>query len=106
MPDITFTLTLPDGPNSPVVIVAGGADSDGDGTIEDNSEVAAFQRAGNVWTRTQSLAGISGTKFFVTFTVGADVRWELVITDAAGKALYTNQNTTVFHTGEIKWQLP
>ena len=43
---------------------------------------------------------------FVTFTVGQGVRWELVISDAAGKPLYTNQNTTVFHTGEIKWHLP
>jgi hypothetical protein len=109
MSQIKLELTLLDEPRSPFVVVAGGLDADRDGTVEDDDEVQAFTRNGtkNVWSRTQILDGeVSGTRFFVTFTVGAEVRWELVIKDASDKVLYINQNTTVFHTGDIRWHLP
>jgi hypothetical protein len=107
MPEIKFELSLPDGPRSAFVVVAGGADADHDGTIEDNAEVSTFTRDGNTWSHNQRIDDpVSGTRFFVTFTIGQDVRWELVIKNDAGAVLYRNQNTTVFHTSEIRWHLP
>ena len=106
MPEIKLELTLPDGPKSPFVIVAGGADANHDGEITEPDEVGAFAREGNVWTLKQVIADpLKGTKFCVIFAVGQDVRWEFRIKDAAGKELYSNQNTTVFHTGEIRWAI-
>ncbi|NVB85786.1 MAG: hypothetical protein HOV81_45910 [Kofleriaceae bacterium] len=107
MTEIKFELTLPDGPRSPVVIVAGGADGNRDDVIDNAEEVKAFVRDGNTWSRKQEVDDrLAGMRFIVTFLVGQNVRWELTIKDAGGHVLYRNQNTTVLHTGEVRWHLP
>lgn len=96
MSEIKFELQLPDGPGSDVVIVAGGADSNHDGKIDQDSEIAAFTRDGHTWRRRQTLSGaVGGTAFYVSFVIGAGVRWELAITDGAGKVLHHSKNTSV-----------
>jgi len=104
---LTFVLTLPNGPTSPVVIVAGGADVNGDGTISNTDEVAAFADKGNnVWTRDQPVAGVTtGMLFAVTFTVGIGTKWQLVITNEADKVLYQGGSTTFFNTETVAYHL-
>ena len=93
---LTFELALPNGPNSAVVIIAGGADADQDGTI-DNGEVASLVSSGNVWSRDQDVQlPTTGMMFAISFTVGSGVDWKLVIKNAAGTVLYSDNGTTVF----------
>jgi hypothetical protein len=106
MENLTFTFTLPHGANSKFIQVSGGADADRDGTIEDNTEVAAFSRNGNVWTRQQQVnSPTDGMLFAVTFTVGPSVAWSLVITNGAGKSLYQGANTTLIATETVSYRL-
>ena len=71
--DLYFNLKLLKSPTSPFVIVAGGADADGNGVIDQASEVSAFKRGtGHAWTHTQTVsAQTKGMLFAVVFTVGA-----------------------------------
>jgi hypothetical protein len=101
---LTFEVKLPAGPNSDHVIIAGGADADRDGTIEDNGEYGVFTRNANTWTYTQTVPGpISGMAFYVQMTVGPNVPYELTIKDSAGTVVYANSNTTVDVTEYIRW---
>jgi hypothetical protein len=110
MSQIKFELRLPNGPGSNVVIVAGGADSNRDGRIDQNSEIAAFTRNGNdghTWSRTQTIGDqISGTEFYVSFMIGVGVRWELTVTDDAGKVLRQASNTSVLAWSDVLGVLP
>ena len=104
---LKFELTLPNGTTYPYVIVAGGADADRDGTVEDNGEYGAFTRTGNVWSYTQIVPSpLHGMLFYVQLTVGPSVGYDLTIKDAAGSLLYRNQNVTVDATETIRWELP
>jgi hypothetical protein len=96
MNKLTYELFLPNGANTNVVIVAGGADIDRNGVISNASEVASFTaQPNNKWTRDQPFSGnASGMIFAVTFTVGVNVKWELTVTDAAGTVLYSGKSTT------------
>jgi hypothetical protein len=103
---LNFELKLPNGPNSPFVIIAGGADIDRDGTVEDNDEYAIFARNANTWTRQQAVTGsVSGMLFYVQFTVGPNVPYDFTIKDAAGGLLFSNQNVTSGATESIRWTL-
>jgi hypothetical protein len=102
MPEIRFELTLPDGPNSSFVAVAGGADANHDGSIQEPNEVGAFARSGNVWGHKQIIADpVSGTAFSVVFAVGGDVRWTFTVHDGGGKELFSDSGRTVFNVSEI-----
>jgi hypothetical protein len=103
---ITFTLRLLDPPTSPFVVVAGGADGDRDGTIEDNGEVGIFDRVSNrAWNRTQEVQVPTIDMIFgVSFTVGTGVRWELVIKDAGATILYSGGSTTLFASETVAFR--
>jgi hypothetical protein len=76
-----------------VISVAGGADSDGNGIVDQNSEIDAFQRNGLVWTRTQTVAlATKGMLFAVTFAMGVGTPWQLAITNQAGALLFSGGN--------------
>ena len=104
---LTFVFKLPNGATSPVVIVAGGADVNADGEISNANEVVAFQSKGNnIWERTQDVAGdVTGMIFAVTFTVGANTKWELTITNKKGNVLFQSMNTTIFTTDTVAYHL-
>ena len=103
---LKFKLSLPQGPNSTTVIVAGGADADRDGTVEDNGEYAAFTRNGNVWTHDQTVQGpVSQMIFYVQATCGPHVPYELEITDGAGAKLYKYDNVSTDNVVAIRWWL-
>lgn len=105
--EIVFEFTLPNGPKSPIVIVSGGADANRDGQIENASEVGAFTREpNNMWTRKQQVVGpTDGMLFAVTFTVGPGVAWNLRISDANKRTLYTGANTTMFPSETVSYYL-
>src|SRR5687768_9402442 len=106
--ELHFELKLPHGPNPnwPFVAVVGGADLDGDGTVEDNGELGIFTRKENTWAFQQTVAKLEGTIFFVQFTVGRDVSYELTIKDGTGKLLFVHQNITIDPTGIVRWRFP
>jgi hypothetical protein len=93
---LNYALYLPNGANTNVVIVAGGADVNRDGVISNANEVKSFTAApNNTWTLDQGYAGnASGMLFAVTFTIGVNVKWELTVKDDAGTVLYSGKSTT------------
>ena len=97
MNTLRFELKLPSGANSNFVIVAGGADINRDGAISNASEVHSFTaQPNNLWTLDQPFQGsASGMIFAVTFTVGANVKWELTVKDDSGTVLFSGKNTTI-----------
>lgn len=104
---LNFKLTLPQGANSTTLIVAGGADADRDGTVEDNGEYQAFVRDGNVWTCSQTVPGpVSQMIFYVQATCGPHVPYELEITDGGGAKLYHYTNVSNEPVVAIRWWLP
>jgi hypothetical protein len=107
MRKIKFTFRLPDGPKSPFVVVAGGSDANHDGKVDQNSEVAVFSKTSNwVWERTQDVADpLADTYFAVAFTIGADVRWHLVITDDTGAVRFSSANTTMLPSETVRGRL-
>jgi hypothetical protein len=107
MSKLIFRLTLPQGAKSPIVLVAGGADSDGNGLIDTKKEVAAFvKNDAGVWTREQEVdAPTKDMLFAVTFTVGAGCPWRLTIADTVGKTLFESASTTVFPTETVSFFL-
>ncbi|MBL8624447.1 MAG: hypothetical protein JNK64_24275 [Myxococcales bacterium] len=107
MDTLTFEFKLATAPMSPFVIVAGGADANRDGRIENQSEVDVFAaKGGNLWSRSQTVATpTKGMLFSVTFTIGIGVRWTLEIKNAAGAVLYSGANTTVFNTENVSYVL-
>ena len=101
-----FEVKLPNGPNTDHVIVAGGADADRDGTVEDNGEYGVFTRNGNTWTYTQTVPGpVAGMLFYVQLTVGPNVPYELKIQDSAGNPHYSTGNVTIGITEYVRWSL-
>lgn len=96
MNSLKYALFLPNGANSNVVIVAGGADVNRDGVISNADEVKSFKaETNNTWTLEQSYPGnASGMLFAVTFTIGVHVKWELTVKDGAGTVLYSGKSTT------------
>lgn len=103
---LNFELKLPAGPNNDNVIIAGGADADRDGTVEDNGEYGAFTRSGNTWTHAQTVSGpVAGMPFYVQMTIGPNVPYELSIKDSAGTIHYSTSNITVGITEYVRWTL-
>ena len=103
---LTFTFTLPRGPAGAVVLIAAGADSDGDGQLATGEVSAMSAQGGNVWSRTQNVTAPTNNMLFaVTYTVGPNVRYKLDVTDATGASLASHQATTVFahetYTGRL-----
>lgn len=94
---LTFTFTLPNGPNTAVVFVVGGADADADGDVN-TEEVAAFKSNGNnVWIREQDIQGPTiGTSFAISYTVGSGVLVRIEITNQANQVVFAAEETTVF----------
>jgi hypothetical protein len=108
MSKLKFTLRLPKGSNSPIVLAAGGADGDGNGQIETEKEVEAFKHTAEqgVWVREQEVdAPTQGMLFAVTFTVGAGVPWRLTIDESGGKVLFEGASITVFPTETVSFFL-
>lgn len=107
MAKLNFRLTLPKGAKSPIVLVAGGADSDGNGVIETKKEVAAFERNdAGVWVREQEVdAPTQDMLFAVTFTIGAGCPWRLMIAESGGKILFESASITVFPTETVSFFL-
>jgi hypothetical protein len=103
MERIRFEFKLPNGPKCPIVIVAGGADADRNGKIENKSEIGVLYREDqNTWTREQRVSKpTSGTIFAVSFTVGVGVVWSLTITDSANRVLYSGTHTTAFPSDTV-----
>lgn len=108
MAKLIFTLKLPKGAKSPVVLAAGGADGDGNGLISKDSEVGIFKRKEgevNVWVREQDVeADTKDMLFAVTFTVGVGVAWQLDIRSGI-ETLFTAANTTVFPSETVSFFL-
>jgi hypothetical protein len=95
---LTFELMLPKGKSAtyPDVIVGGGVDVDGDGTIEDPRESLSFKRLDDryVWTASRGVrCSTIGMRFSVSLTAGEGVDWSLRVSKD-GIEIYSDSGTT------------
>jgi hypothetical protein len=94
---LTFSFTLPSGPDGAIALIAGGADGDGDGQFATGEVSALTTQDNKTWTRTQTVtAATTGMSVALSYTVGSGVRYSFTVTDATGKTLLSREATTVF----------
>ena len=94
---LTFTFTVPTGPNGAVALIAGGADGNGDGLFAPGEVSVLTTQDNKTWTRTQTVtAPTNGMAVAASFTIGSGVAYTFVVTDAAGAVLLSYGATTIF----------
>ena len=99
MADLEFELALPRGSAHPILLVGGGLDVDGDGTIDGDDELLAFKKGnGFTWSVTRHLDELPpGLLFVIQFTVGVGVPWRLVVREGTRELYHLEQTTFTAH---------
>lgn len=108
MAKLTFDFSLPEGTRFDVVLVSGGLDVNGDGRIDERTEMLPFMRGdGMSWKAEVNVPGSTkGMYFALNFTIGANVEWKLRVTGDNNAEILDLTQKTMFASDVLRGRLP